>query len=43
METFSRPALTFLLNALWQVPLVAGVAALGAWILRHGDTATRCG
>ena len=41
METLSRLVLTFLLNALWQVPLVAGVAALGAWILRHGPARYR--
>ena len=36
METVSRLLLTFLLNSLWQVTLVAGVAALGAWMLRNG-------
>ena len=41
METLSRPAMIFLLNALWQVPLVAGVAALGAWILRNGPARYR--
>ena len=30
METVSRTLLTFLLNALWQVPLAWAVAALGA-------------
>jgi beta-lactamase regulating signal transducer with metallopeptidase domain len=36
METISRTLLTFLLNALWQVPLAAAVAALGGWIMRRG-------
>jgi beta-lactamase regulating signal transducer with metallopeptidase domain len=27
--------LTFLLNALWQVALIAGLAALGSWLLRN--------
>ena len=36
METISRNVLTFLLNALWQVPLAAAVAALGGWIMRGG-------
>jgi hypothetical protein len=34
METLSRRVLTFLLNALWQVTLLALVAALGARLLR---------
>ena len=36
METISRTLLTFMLNALWQVPLAAAVAALGGWIMRRG-------
>ena len=36
METLSSYLLTFLLNALWQIPLIACVAALAAWLLRHG-------
>ena len=36
METISRTLLTFLLNALWQVPLAAAVAALGSVIMRRG-------
>ena len=36
METISRSLLTFLLNALWEVPLAAAVAALGGWIMRRG-------
>jgi bla regulator protein blaR1 len=31
----SELLLTFLLNACWQIPLVAAVASLGAWLLRH--------
>ncbi len=41
METVSRLLLTFLLNALWQVTLVAGTAALGAWMLRNGPARYR--
>ena len=29
--------LTFLLNALWQIPLIAGAAALGAWFVRKSS------
>ena len=36
METISRTLLTFLLNALWQVPLATAVAALGGWMMRRG-------
>ena len=36
METISRTLLTFLLNALWQVPLAAAVAALGDCVMRRG-------
>jgi len=36
METISRTLLTFMLNALWQVPLAAAVAALGCRIMRRG-------
>jgi beta-lactamase regulating signal transducer with metallopeptidase domain len=36
METISRTLLTFMLNALWQVPLAAAVAALGGWMMRRG-------
>jgi beta-lactamase regulating signal transducer with metallopeptidase domain len=36
MEAISRTLLTFILNALWQVPLAAAVAALGGWIMRGG-------
>src|SRR4026209_1569399 len=34
--TISRQLLlTFLLNAIWQVALIAGLAALGSWLLRN--------
>ena len=36
MEAISRTLLTFMLNALWQVPLAAAVAALGGWMMRRG-------
>jgi beta-lactamase regulating signal transducer with metallopeptidase domain len=36
METISRTLLTFILNALWQVPLAAAVAALGCRMMRNG-------
>ena len=36
METISRTLLTFMLNALWQVPLAAAVAALGCRLMRRG-------
>jgi hypothetical protein len=36
METISRTLLTFMLNALWQVPLAAAVAALGCRVMRGG-------
>lgn len=35
METLSRLALTFFLNALWQAALVTAIAALGARLLRR--------
>ena len=38
MGTISQPLLTFLLNACWQVALIAAVAALCSWLLR-GTTA----
>jgi len=41
METLSLLVLSFLLNALWQVALVAGVATLGAWMLRNGPARYR--
>ncbi|MBZ5583988.1 MAG: tetratricopeptide repeat protein [Acidobacteriia bacterium] len=36
METISRYVMTFVVNALWQAPLAAAVAALGCWIMRRG-------
>ena len=41
METLSRRVLTFLLNALWQVTLLALVAALGARLLRKSPARYR--
>src|SRR5215470_10349191 len=35
MRTSSQLLLTFLLNAFWQVALIAGLAALGSWLLRN--------
>ena len=35
MTINSELLLTFLLNAVWQVALIAGVAALGSWLLRN--------
>lgn len=34
MERISQPLLTFLLNACWQIALIAAVAAVCAWLLR---------
>ena len=36
METISRSVLTFLLNAGWQMPVVAAAAALACRLLRRG-------
>jgi beta-lactamase regulating signal transducer with metallopeptidase domain len=36
METISHYLLTFLINSLWQVPLVAAVAALACRVMRKG-------
>lgn len=41
METISHPLLTFLLNALWQVPLVAAVAALACRMMGNGPASHR--
>jgi TonB family protein len=41
METISRFLLTFLLNSLWQIPLVAAVAALACRLMRNGPAAHR--
>jgi len=35
MRTSSELLLTFLLNAVWQIALIAAVASFGAWLLRH--------
>ncbi len=35
MRTSSQLLLTFLLNALWQVALIAALAAVGSWLLRN--------
>ena len=35
MRMSSPLVLTFLLNALWQVALIAGLAAFGSWLLRN--------
>jgi beta-lactamase regulating signal transducer with metallopeptidase domain len=35
MRLSSQLLLTFLLNALWQIALIASVASLGAWLLRN--------
>ena len=34
MKTSSQLLLTFLLNAVWQVALIAALASLVAWLLR---------
>ena len=34
MRTSSQLLLTFLLNAVWQIALIAALASLGAWLLR---------
>ncbi|HMD71843.1 MAG TPA: M56 family metallopeptidase [Bryobacteraceae bacterium] len=39
METVNLP--TFLVNSLWQAPLVTAVAALAAWLMRHGPARYR--
>ena len=41
METISRPVLTFLLNALWQIPLAALLAAAVCRALRTGPAIHR--
>src|SRR6476619_902645 len=35
MKTSSQLLLTFLLNAVWQIALVAALASLSAWLLRN--------
>src|SRR5690349_14079156 len=34
MRTSSELLLTFLLNAVWQIALIAALASFGAWLLR---------
>ena len=41
METISRSLLTFLLNSVWQIPLVTGVAALACYVMRKGPASHR--
>src|ERR1044071_2776723 len=35
MRISSQLLLTFLLNAVWQVALIAGLATFGSWLLRN--------
>jgi len=37
MKTSSQLLLTFLLNAVWQIALIAALASLGAWLLRRSS------
>jgi beta-lactamase regulating signal transducer with metallopeptidase domain len=41
METISRSLLTFLLNSLWQIPAIAGVAWLATRLMRNGPATHR--
>jgi len=41
MRTSSEFLLTFLLNACWQILLIASVASLGSWFLRHSSARYR--
>lgn len=41
METLDRALLTFLLNSLWQVPLMAAAAGIAALILRNNPASHR--
>ncbi len=38
MRTSSQLLLTFLLNAVWQIALIAALASVGAWLLRQSAT-----
>ena len=38
MRISSQLLLTFLLNAVWQIALIAALASFGAWLLRHSAT-----
>jgi len=35
MRTISQLLLTFLLNSVWQVALIASMASISAWLLRN--------
>jgi beta-lactamase regulating signal transducer with metallopeptidase domain len=41
MRTSSDLLLTFLLNACWQIPLIAAAASLGSWILKRSPARYR--
>src|SRR5882724_5992015 len=41
MRTISQLLLTFLINASWQIPLIAALATLCAWLLRHSGARYR--
>lgn len=41
IEVMDGLVLTFLVNALWQIPAILAVAALGAWLLRRGPARSR--
>ena len=41
MRTSSQLLLNFLLNAAWQIALIAGLASLGAWLLRSSSARYR--
>src|SRR4030095_13820265 len=41
MRTSSEFLLTFLLNACWQIPLIAAAASLGSWILKRSPARYR--
>ena len=38
MRTSSQLLLTFLVNAVWQIALIAALASFGAWLLRQSAT-----
>ena len=41
MRTSSQLLLNFLLNAAWQIALIAALASLGAWLLRSASARYR--
>jgi TonB family protein len=43
MQILSRLVLTFVLNALWQLPLIAAAAAIGVGLMRRGPARYRYG